>query len=149
MITCSSFIRPEFVLLTETDHEPCVCVCGLQLQTTGLQIQRGQGGQTHRENVNKKIVSSQKSNPLASRSYMSHLTHVTQLVTQVKAQSYLFICYFFYMPIIVSMYIVILYITFGFISQHSELSRLLKRVPPHKKTSFHSGHLNLSHRCYL
>lgn len=96
-----SFIRPEFGLLADAESCVCVracahvcacmCVCGLQLQTAGLHWVRGD---RHRENVNKKIVSSQDSNPLASQSYMWHLTNVTLLVTQDKDRQ----------PLVVSLY---------------------------------------------
>lgn len=73
------------MFLAEADSERvCVCVC--VDYSADHRITVGQGGQTHKHtvDVNKKIVSSQKSNPLASWSYMCHLTHVSQLVTQDK-----------------------------------------------------------------
>lgn len=67
-VSCSTwwivrcFIRPKFAFLANT---PSWTVCmWITVQTTGLQ--RVGVGRT-RENANKKIVSSQKSNPLASR----------------------------------------------------------------------------------
>lgn len=60
----------------------CVRVC-VWITLSDHRITVGPGGQTHRENVNKKIVSSE-SNPLASRSHTCHL--VTQLVTQDTSQ---------------------------------------------------------------
>lgn len=70
---------------TDPEHV-CACVW-ITVQTTGLQWVRGhRHTHTHTVNVNKKIVSSQKSNPLASQSHMCHLARVSQLVMQDKDQ---------------------------------------------------------------
>lgn len=58
------------------------CVCRLQCSAQDY----SGSGRMETENINKKISSSQKSNPLLLQSYMCHVSHVLQHVTQDKPQ---------------------------------------------------------------
>lgn len=75
-------IRPEF----SAHADPGLSVWWITGQAAGITVGPGAGGRggwvgtdtcTHRANVNKKIVSSHKSNPLASRSHMCHRSRVS------------------------------------------------------------------------